>query len=71
MALKPNSRRAEFDELTTGWGADSLVDLRARQQLLGELFTSLGGFTAAEQKISDAIAARANTLAAAIDQAHE
>lgn len=71
MLLRPDQRRPEFDDLTAGWGSDALADLRARQQLLGELFTSLGGFTAAEQKISDAIAARANTLAAAIDQAHE
>ncbi len=70
MSLKPNTVRTEFTDATTGWGADGLADLQARRQLLSELFTSLGGFTAAEQKISDAIAARIATLDAQLPAGH-
>lgn len=67
--LKPSAVREEFRDATTGWGADSLDDLEARNLLLVELFTALGGFTAAEQKISDAIAARATKLRTELNRA--
>jgi hypothetical protein len=62
MSLKPTQRRKEFDELVTGWGADKLDDLVARCELLGELFTTLGGWTDAEQKIVTAMRRRLEDL---------
>lgn len=64
MRLTPNQRRPEFDELTQGWGSDSAVDLAARCDLLGELFTKLGGWTDAEQKVATAMGKRLGELVA-------
>ncbi len=62
MSLKPNQRRPEFDEITTGWGADGLDDLLARCQLLSEFWTASGGLTDAERKVANAMRARLMTL---------
>lgn len=63
--IKPGQRRYEFDEAAQGWGADTLEDLKARAELLDELWTRLSGFTSAELKVRNAIAARIRTLEAA------
>lgn len=62
MVLKPNQTRSEFDEITQGWGADELEDLFARCELLVEYFRCLGGFTAAELKIANAMQKRLEEL---------
>ena len=60
--MKPNQRRPEFDEITQGWGADSLEDLTARCELLVEWYRLGGGYSAAELKIATAMQRRLEEL---------
>lgn len=60
--MKPNQRRPEFDEITQGWGADGVADLTARCELLVEHYRELGGYTAAELKIANAMQRRLEEL---------
>lgn len=60
--LKPNKTREDFDLITQGWGSDSLVDLHARCELLVEYYRKLGGYTAAELKIANAMEKRLREL---------
>lgn len=61
-SLKPQHRRPEFDEISTGWGADALPDLRARCELLDDFWAKHGGLTQAERKIADAMLKRLRGL---------
>lgn len=60
--LKPTKTRQGFDEITQGWGADSVEDLTARCELLVEHYRELGGYTAAELKIANAMERRLKEL---------
>ena len=56
--LGPTTRRADFDEITTGWGADDAGDLAARCQLLAEWWQANFPLTQAELKIARAMKKR-------------
>lgn len=60
--MKPNQRRAEFDMIADGWGGDGLADLLARCELMVEYYRKLGGYTAAELKIANAMEKRLREL---------
>jgi hypothetical protein len=60
--MRPHQRRPEFDEITTGWGSDELPDLTARCELMVEYYRKLGGYTAAELKIANAMERRLREL---------
>lgn len=54
-ALRKPARRPEFDEITMGWGADGLEDLKARIALTLELLLHGPEASAAEDKILGAM----------------
>ncbi len=60
--LKPHQRRPEFEEITQGWGADGVADLTARCELMVEYYRKLGGYTAAELKVANAMERRLREL---------
>lgn len=60
--LKPHKTRAEFDEITQGWGGDGIDDLTARCELMVEYYRNLGGYTAAELKIATSMERRLREL---------
>lgn len=64
--MKPHQRRPEFDEITTGWGADCVEDLTARCELLVEWYRAGGGYSAAELKIANAMERRLRELGGAM-----
>lgn len=60
--MRPHQRREEFDLITIGWGSDNLEDLTARAELMVEYYRKLGGYTAAELKVANAIEKRIREL---------
>lgn len=48
---RPSPRRAEFDQITMGWGSDDFEDLGARVELVAEFKASQCGLLPAEDKI--------------------
>jgi hypothetical protein len=60
--LRPTKTRQGFDEITQGWGSDGVEDLTARCELLVEHYRELGGYTAAELKIANAMERRLKEL---------
>jgi hypothetical protein len=60
--MKPNQRRPEFDMICDGWGSDGLADLTARAELMVEYYRKLGGYTAAELKVANALERRLREL---------
>jgi hypothetical protein len=60
--MRPHQRRHEFDMIADGWGSDELEDLTARCELLVEYYRCLGGYTAAELKIANAMERRLREL---------
>jgi hypothetical protein len=48
--------------ITEGWGSDGLADLTARAELMVEYYRKLGGYTAAELKVANALEKRLREL---------
>ena len=65
MSLERESspqRRPEFDDLTSGWGADSFDDLMARCHLLKDWWATNFPLTMAELKVASAMTTRLRAL---------
>ena len=62
MTDRPSPRRPAFDELVSGWGADSFDDLMARCQLLAEWWRDHMPLSLAEVKVARAMSHRLRTL---------
>lgn len=61
MTDKP-ARRASFDEITMGWGADCLPDLGARLELVREFQEKSGPLSPSEIRVVDAMLRRRGLL---------
>lgn len=65
MSLEQESRphrRAEFEQITAGWGADGYDDLMARCQLLADWWKGNFPLTMAEMKVTKAMTNRLRHL---------
>lgn len=62
MENRPPPRRPAFDEISSGWGADTLDDLTARCELLAEWWVEHLPLSLAELKVARAMSARLHNL---------